>query len=499
MTKKQYIVSLDQGTSSCRAVLVNSLGEIVAIEQKEFTQIFPKASWVEHDPMEIWDTQMQVFENLLSANKITYKDIIGIGITNQRETTVVWDKVTGIPVYNAIVWQDRRTASICELMKQDGLESYVKENTGLVVDAYFSGTKVKWILDNVDGAREKAEQAELCFGTIDTWLIWKLTEGVSHVTDHTNASRTMMYNIKSLSWDEKLLNALDVPNSMLPKVQDSASVFGHFKKEEVAIPICGVAGDQQSALFGQACFAPGEAKNTYGTGCFLLMNIGKEFMTSQSGLLTTLCCDAQGKVAYALEGSVFIAGAAIQWLRDGLKIIKDSKETQSIAESIPDENEVVVVPAFSGLGAPYWDMYARGAIFGLTRGADDRQIIKATVNSLALQSKDVLDAMIKDSNLSLDILRVDGGASANDYLLQFQSDMLQTKIERPTNVESTAMGAAYLAGMTLGIWDASLISNNRKVDQVFSPQMDDEKRIKLTKQWNKAIQKTMSWIDKEEV
>lgn len=497
MNSNQYIVSLDQGTSSCRAVLVDVKGEIVSMQQKEFTQIFPQASWVEHNPIEIWEKQMEVFENLLKANDLSLTQITGIGITNQRETTVVWDKNTGEPVYNAIVWQDRRTAAICEKLKEEGFENYVRENTGLTIDAYFSGTKIKWILDSVDGARQKAENGDLCFGTIDSWLIWNLTNGESHVTDHTNASRTLIYNIKKLNWDDKLLTALDIPTSMLPRVQDSASLFGNYKRDGLSIPICGVAGDQQSALFGQACFVSGEAKNTYGTGCFLLMNVGKEFLQSDSGLLTTICCDENGKVAYALEGSVFVAGAAIQWLRDGLKLIKDSKDTDEIASNTP-ENDVVVVPAFSGLGAPYWDMYARGAIFGLTRGADDQQIVKATVNSLALQSKDVLDAMIKDADLSLDVLRVDGGASSNNYLMQLQSDLLESKIERPENVESTAMGAAYLAGIHLGFWDSTLIKKNREIDKVFSPKMESQLRTKLLNQWAKAIDKTRSWIDKEE-
>ena len=497
MNKEQYIVALDQGTSSCRAILVDGSGSLIAMEQKEFTQIFPQASWVEHDPMEIWETQLEVFEKLIASQNISFDQITGIGITNQRETTVVWERNTGKPVYNAIVWQDKRTAQICEQLKKNGFEKHVRENTGLAIDAYFSGTKLQWILDEVEGARDKAEKGELCFGTIDTWLIWNLTEGRNHVTDHTNASRTMLYNIKDLKWDDRLLAALNIPSSVLPKVQNSASLFGIYKNGEIEIPICGLAGDQQSALFGQACFESGEAKNTYGTGCFLLMNIGKEFLASKSGLLTTICCDEKGEVSYALEGSVFVAGAAIQWLRDGLKIIKESRETEDIANATP-EDDVVVVPAFGGLGAPYWDMYARGAIFGLTRGADDKQIIKATVNSLALQSKDVLDAMMKDANLSLDVLKVDGGAAANNYLLQFQSDLLEVKIERPENIESTAMGAAYLAGIHLGFWDSSLIEKNRKIEKVFEPEMKEEKRSKLLRQWAKAIEKTRSWIDKEE-
>ncbi len=496
MKQDQYIVALDQGTSSCRAILVDHNGKIVTIKQKEFKQIFPQSSWVEHDPMEIWETQMFVFNELLESQAIDYQQLLGIGITNQRETTVIWDRGTGVPIYNAIVWQDRRTASICEDLRTNGMEEYIRENTGLVIDAYFSGTKVKWILDHVEGARAKAKMGRLCFGTIDSWLIWNLTKGEQHVTDYTNASRTMLYNIKELSWDKKMLAALDIPMEILPKVQSSASNFGIFEIGGNTIPICGVAGDQQAALFGQACFAAGEAKNTYGTGCFLLMNIGDKFLSSKSGLLTTLCCNKNGEVAYALEGSVFIAGAAIQWLRDGLKIIDDTSVSGPIADSIPDENEVVVVPAFSGLGAPYWDMYARGAIFGLTRGSDDKQIIKATVNSLAFQSKDVLDAMSKDSGIDLEVLKVDGGASSNNYLMQFQADVLSKKIERPKNIESTAMGAAYLAGLTLGIWDAAIINKNRKVENSFVPKMEVKLKEKLLAQWAKAVQKSKAWIDK---
>jgi len=366
----------------------------------------------------------------------------------------------------------------------------------LVVDAYFSGTKIKWILDNVEGARDLANAGKLCFGTIDSWLIWKLTEGKNHVTDHTNASRTMVYNILNLTWDDHLLSVLDIPKSMMPEVQDSASLFGVHHMGGTEIPICGVAGDQQAALFGQACFDAGEAKNTYGTGCFLLMNVGDQYLKSDTGLLTTLCCNAEGKVAYALEGSVFVAGAAIQWLRDGLKLIKDSAETDGIAASV-EENEVVVVPAFTGLGAPYWDMYARGAIFGLSRGSDDKHIVKATVNSLALQSKDVIDAMIKDAGKPISILKVDGGACANNYLMQLQADLLQCDIERPSNVESTAMGAAYLAGIHLKHWDAELIKSNKTVDKTFAPSMEDDKRNQLLSQWQKAITKSMNWIEKE--
>jgi len=496
--KEKYIVSIDQGTSSCRALLVDQSGAIVNIVQQEFTQIFPQSGWVEHDANEIWNTQLEVFETLLEANQIDPDQISGIGITNQRETTVVWDKETGIPIYNAIVWQDKRTASICEDLKSKGLESYIRDTTGLVVDAYFSGTKIHWILNNIRGAQEKAESGKLCFGTIDSWLIFKMTNGRNHLTDYTNASRTLIYNIKDLKWDSKICEALNIPLGMLPLVQSSSSDFGSFNFKDTDIPICGVAGDQQSALFGQGCFYKGMAKNTYGTGCFMLMNIGDEFLASKNGLLTTLCCDYNGNVAYALEGSIFIAGAAVQWLRDGLKIINDSVETEAMAMNIKDNHDVVVVPAFAGMGAPYWNMYARGAIFGLTRGAGRDDIVKATLDALAYQTKDVLDAMVEDSNIKLEKLKVDGGAVANNYLMQFQSDVLQTEVERPKVIETTALGAAYLAGLYLKIWDQNTIINNRVVDRVYKPEISNEERSKLYKQWQKAVSRTINWIDKNE-
>ncbi len=491
----KYIIAIDQGTTSCRTLLINTNGKVVGVSQKEFTQYFPKAGWVEHDPEEIWTTQLETFTELLSNQNISPSEIIGIGITNQRETTVVWDRKTGQAIHNAIVWQDRRTAPFCEKLKTDGHAEYIQNNTGLIIDAYFSGTKVKWILDNVDGAREKANSGDLCFGTIDSWLIYKMSQGESHVTDHTNASRTLLYNIKSKTWDTKMLDLLDVPATVLPNVQNSASHFGVFRYEGYEIPICGVAGDQQAALFGQACFDKGSAKNTYGTGCFLLMNIGDDYVKSQSGLLTTLCCNELGEPSYALEGSIFIAGAAIQWLRDGLKIISDSAQTQSMAEEVKDDHDVVVVPAFAGLGAPYWNMYARGAIFGLTRGTSQNHIAKATLDSLAYQTKDVLDAMIKDSNVVLNVLKVDGGATQNNYLMQFQSDILNCAVERPENVESTAMGAAYLAGITLGIWTDEVIEQNRNVEKSFEPNIEESKIDMLYTQWQKAVRKTMDWID----
>ncbi len=491
----QYIIAIDQGTSSCRSVLVDMNGKIVDITQKEFTQIFPKSAWVEHDANEIWQTQMEVFEQLMDRNSVSPDQVLGIGITNQRETTVVWDAETSEPIHNAIVWQDRRTASICEGIKKSGLDKYIYENTGLVVDAYFSGTKIKWLLENVDGAMEKAKAGKLRFGTIDSWLIWKMTGGKSHLTDYTNASRTLIYNIRKKEWDEKILAALDIPPSMLPKVKSSASDFGQFEYKGTAIPICGVAGDQQSALFGQACFSKGMTKNTYGTGCFLLMNIGDEFIQSQNGLLTTLCCNKEGEVCYGLEGSVFVAGAAMQWLRDGLKLIKESAESEAIAKELAEDNDVFVVPAFTGLGAPYWNMYARGSVFGLTRGTTDKHLVKATLDSLAYQSHDVIKAMEEDAGFKTSSLNVDGGASANNYLMQFQADLIEAQVERPKEIESTALGAAYLAGMHLGIWNADKIIDNRKVDQKFQPSMDKEKRNSLIKTWKKAVERSMDWIE----
>ena len=438
----KYIIAIDQGTTSSRAVVFDEEAKIVGIAQKEFAQHFPESGWVEHDPMEIWESQWEVFEQVIKENNIEASDIAAIGITNQRETTVVWDKNTGEPVFNAIVWQDRRTASICDELKEQGLEPYIKENTGLVVDAYFSGTKIKWILDTVDGARAKAENGELLFGTIDTWLIWKLTKGAVHATDYSNASRTLVYNIKELKWDTKLLEALNIPEKMLPEVRNSSGEFGTIDYNGASIPIMGVAGDQQAALFGQACFQPGMAKNTYGTGCFMLMNTGDKLFNSKNGLLTTLAWGIDGKVTYALEGSIFIAGAAIQWLRDGLQLFTDAAESEALANSAGDSDDVYVVPAFTGLGAPYWDMYARGAIFGLTRDSGKEQITKATLQSLAYQTKDVLDAMQDDAGIELKTLQVDGGACANNYLMQFQADILGKVVDRPEVIESTAVGAA---------------------------------------------------------
>jgi glycerol kinase len=497
MTPPKYIIALDQGTTSSRAVLFNQQGEITGIAQQEFRQIFPKPGWVEHDPMEIWSSQLGVLHKVISENNIQPRDIAAIGITNQRETTVIWDRKTGAPVYNAIVWQDKRTAGICEELKAKGLSDHVRNTTGLVIDSYFSGTKVKWILDQVDGVRQRAEKGELAFGTIDTWLIWKLTNAKSHVTDYSNASRTMLYNIRELKWDETLLKQLNVPASLLPEVKPSASAFGEWNYNGRAIPIAGVAGDQQAALFGQACFEPGMAKNTYGTGCFMLMNTGSTIQLSKNGLITTIAWGLDGKVEYALEGSVFIAGAAVQWLRDSLHIIDQSKDSEYFAAKALGSNEVYVVPAFAGLGAPYWDMYARGAIFGLTRDTGKDHIIKATLESLAYQTKDILSAMQDDAGITLASLKVDGGACANNILMQFQADILGTEVERPEVIESTALGAAYLAGIQIGLWKKEDILNNRRIQRRFTPGMDDAARQRLYNGWKKAISRTMGWIDHE--
>ena len=490
----KYIVSLDQGTTSSRAILIDENGKLIDIKQKEFKQIFPDQGWVEHDPNEILKSQIDVFEELVSS--ISLSDIVSIGITNQRETTVIWDKDTGKPLYNAIVWQDKRTSSICDQMKRDELSSYVKESTGLVIDSYFSATKVKWIIDNVEGVKSKLKEDKVLFGTIDSWLIYNLTNFKNHVTDYTNASRTMMYNIKTLQWDKKILEYLDIPKSILPEVMTSSSYFGEFQYKGFNIPINGVAGDQQAALFGQACFEDGMVKNTYGTGCFLLMNTGKKFMLSENGLITTMACSLDNNIEYALEGSVFVAGAAIQWLRDSLGIIDSASDTEKIANSVKKLDDIYVVPAFAGLGAPYWDMYSRGAIFGLTRDTDRNQIIKATLESLAYQTKDIIDVMEKDSGLNLNSLKVDGGACMNNYLMQFQSDLLGNQVIRPEIIESTAMGAGYLAGLKSCIWDKDQIIKNQKIDKTFQSQIDLEERNKMYRGWKKAVKRTFNWIEK---
>ncbi|MCE7864696.1 MAG: glycerol kinase [Bacteroidetes bacterium CHB5] len=495
MSTKKYIIALDQGTTSSRAVLFNQAGEIKGIAQQEFRQIFPKPGWVEHDPDEIWSTQLDVLQRVIVENAIEVKAIAAIGITNQRETTVIWNRKTGKPVYNAIVWQDKRTAPICEDLKQKELSEYVRDTTGLVIDSYFSGTKIKWILDSVEGARQQAERGELAFGTIDTWLIWNLTNGKSHVTDYSNASRTMLFNIRALKWDERLLKELNIPSVILPEVKPSANNFGSWKVDNVEIPITGVAGDQQAALFGQACFEPGMAKNTYGTGCFMLMNTGTTIQQSKNGLITTIAWGLDGKVEYALEGSVFIAGAAVQWLRDSLHLIDQSKDSEYFAAKALGSNEVYVVPAFAGLGAPYWDMYARGAIFGLTRDTGKDHIIKATLESLAFQTKDILNAMQEDAGIKLASLKVDGGACANNILMQFQADILGTEVERPNVIESTALGAAYLAGIQIGMWKKEDILKNRKIEKRFVPGMSNAQRDKLYEGWQKAVQRTMGWMN----
>jgi glycerol kinase len=499
MTKK-YILALDQGTTSSRAIIYNFDGQIVKVAQKEFTQIYPKAGWVEHDPMEIWGSQSGVVSEILATTGITAEEVAAIGITNQRETTVVWERKTGKPVYNAIVWQCRRTSAICDELKTRGLENYIRESTGLVLDAYFSATKVKWILDNVEGARQKAKNGELLFGNIDTWLIWNLTRGKVHVTDYSNASRTMLYNIKDLKWDGKILKELDIPASMLPEVKPSSAVYGHTDARifGTEIPIAGDAGDQQAALFGQACYRPGMAKNTYGTGCFMLMLTGEKLVHSANGLLTTIAWGVNNKVEYALEGSIFIAGAAIQWLRDGLKIIYDAKDSEYFATKVPDSLGVYVVPAFVGLGAPYWDMYARGAILGLTRGTTRNHIIRATLESIAYQTRDVLELMRTECGIDLRELRVDGGACANNFLMQFQADILGVSVERPEIIETTALGAAYLAGLAVGFWrDQSMITERRKVNQKFEPGMNDDQRKDLYDNWKKAVKRSMHWEEEK--
>lgn len=497
MTEKKYIIALDQGTTSSRAVLLDHNANIVEIAQREFTQIYPQAGWVEHNPMEIWATQSSTLNEVVAKAGITSDEIAAIGITNQRETTIVWEKSTGTPVYNAIVWQCRRTSNITDKLKADGHEEYIRNTTGLVVDPYFSGTKVKWILDNVEGAREKAERSELLFGTVDTWLVWKLTQGRVHVTDYTNASRTMLFNIHTKQWDDKMLELLNIPRSMLPEVKNSSEIYGQTNiggKGGVRIPVAGIAGDQQAALFGHLCVNAGQAKNTYGTGCFMLLHTGDKAITSKNGLLTTIACNAKGEPAYALEGSVFIAGASIQWLRDELKIVHDSYDSEYFATKVSSTNGVYVVPAFTGLGAPYWDPYARGAILGLSRGANRNHIVRATLESIAYQTRDVLEAMQADSGSKLQYLRVDGGATANNFLMQFQSDILDVNVERPVVKEVTALGAAYLAGLAVGFWkDLSELQDKARVERTFTPDNDNEKRERRYKGWKKAVKRALAW------
>ncbi|MEG7841883.1 glycerol kinase GlpK [Bacillus mobilis] len=494
---KKYILSLDQGTTSSRAILFNKKGEIVHSAQKEFTQHFPKPGWVEHNAQEIWGSILAVIATCLSEADVKPEQIAGIGITNQRETAVVWDKTTGKPIYNAIVWQSRQTVEICDELKEKGYSEMVREKTGLLIDAYFSGTKVKWILDNVEGAREKAENGDLLFGTIDTWLVWKLSGGKAHVTDYSNASRTLMFNIHDLQWDDELLDMLKVPKSMLPEVRPSSEIYGetidyHFFGQNV--PIAGVAGDQQAALFGQACFGEGMAKNTYGTGCFMLMNTGEKAVASEHGLLTTIAWGIDGKVNYALEGSIFVAGSAIQWLRDGMRMFKDASESEVYASRVASTEGVYVVPAFVGLGTPYWDSEVRGAMFGVTRGTTKEHFIRATLESLAYQTKDVLCAMEADSGIELNTLRVDGGAVKNNFLMKFQSDILDVPVERPVINETTALGAAYLAGLAVGYWkNQDEIKEQWHMDKRFEPTMEAETSEELYAGWKKAIEATKAF------
>ncbi|MEY2811295.1 MAG: glycerol kinase GlpK [Bacteroidota bacterium] len=488
-------MSLDQGTTSSRAILFAQDGSIAAVAQKEFKQIFPHAGWVEHDPMEIWVSQATVAKEVMLKLNIKADAVAAIGITNQRETTVVWDRSTGQPIYNAIVWQDRRTAEYCDGLRAKGHAEKIKLKTGLIIDAYFSATKIKWILDHVEGARDKASRGELAFGTIDSWLLWKLTEGKVHATDVSNASRTMLYNIESMQWDEELLQLFDIPSSLLPQVKSNSEIYGYATAINMhEVPIAGMAGDQQSALFGQMCKEVGMVKNTYGTGCFMLMNTGTKLVRSNNNLLTTIAWKIGNTTHYALEGSVFIAGAAVQWLRDGLKIIKQSADVQKLAASVNDTDGVVVVPAFSGLGAPHWDAYARGTIFGITRGTTDAHIARATLESIAYQTYDVVKAMESDAGLPIKELRVDGGATVNDLMMQFQCDILSVQVLRPEVIETTALGAAYLAGLATGFWkDIDSIAAQWKVDATFSPQMTNEDKVKRLAAWKRAVTAVLAW------
>lgn len=492
----KYILALDQGTTSSRAIIFDHDGSVIAVAQKEFRQIFPQPGWVEHDPTEIWSTQVSVAAEAISKAGLVVEDIAGIGITNQRETTIVWERSTGKPIYNAIVWQDRRTAAFCDELKAKGKGKIIQEKTGLIIDAYFSATKVKWILDNVDGARERANKGELCFGTVDSWLLWNLTKGKVHATDVSNASRTMLLNIHTLQWDGELEKIFDVPGNMLPQVRSSSEIYGETEHvlAEHKLPIAGIAGDQQSALFGQMCTQPGMVKNTYGTGCFMLMNTGEKAVPSQNNLLTTVAWKVNGITQYALEGSVFIAGAVVQWLRDGLGIIKSSPEVEPLALQVKDSDGVYVVPAFAGLGAPYWNQHARGTIVGMTRGTTSAHIARAAIESIAYQTMDVLKAMEADSGISIKELRVDGGATANNLLMQFQSDMLDTRVIRPKIIETTAMGAAYLAGLAVGYWkDMDEIQKQWQVDRVFVSEMTEVKRNQLSKGWQRAVKAVQVW------
>ena len=497
---KQYVMALDQGTTSSRCILFDKQGNICSMAQREFTQVYPKPGYVEHNPMEIWSSQLGVAIEAMAMVNAKPEDIAGIGITNQRETTIVWDKNTGTPVYNAIVWQCRRTADKIDKLKADGMEEIVRKKTGLVPDAYFSATKIVWILENVEGAREKAEKGELLFGTVDTWLIWNLTKGKVHVTDYTNASRTMIYDIHNLKWDEELLEYFNIPKSMLPTVCPSSYVYGYTDPLVLGgeIPIAGAAGDQQAALFGQCCFEEGDVKNTYGTGCFLLMNTGNKPIASKNGLVTTIAATEEGKIHYALEGSVFVAGASIQWLRDGMRMFKEAKQSEEYAISVTDTTGVYVVPAFAGLGAPYWNQYARGSVFGITRGCKKEHFIRATLESIAYQTYDVIKAMEEDAGIKLTNLKVDGGASANNFLMQFQSDILDAMVDRPSCIETTALGAAYLAGLATGYFkDKDEIRQNWQLGKTFVPGIENEARKELLKGWKKAVKCALIWAEEE--
>ncbi len=495
-----YIMALDQGTTSSRCILFDKKGNICSMAQKEFTQIYPKPGWVEHNPMEIWSSQLAVATEAMAMLGVGAERIDGIGITNQRETTILWDKTTGEPVYNAIVWQCRRTADKIEELKADGFDQVIREKTGLIPDAYFSASKIAWILETVPGVRERAERGEILFGTVDTWLIWNLTKGAVHVTDYTNASRTMLFDIHRLTWDEEILERFRIPASLLPKVCPSSCVYGHTDPSVLggAIPIAGAAGDQQAALFGQCCFEQGEVKNTYGTGCFLLMNTGHEAIRSRSGLLTTIAAGTEDRVEYALEGSVFVAGAGIQWLRDSMRMIRTAPQSQEYASQVEDTAGVYLVPAFAGLGAPYWNPYARGTVVGLTRGCTKEHFIRAALESIAYQTADVLAAMEQDSGIRLKSLKVDGGASANDFLMQFQADMVNTQVQRPKCIETTALGAAYLAGLAVGYWkDKAEIRENWQIESVFEPALSGQKREELLKGWKKAVRCALAWAEEE--
>ncbi len=499
MSLKKYIVALDQGTTSSRAVIFDREQNIVGLAQREYTQYYPKEGWVEHDPMEIYASQYGVLIDALLMSGVSVEEVAAIGITNQRETTIVWEKATGRPIYNAIVWQCRRTASICKELKEKGYDQLIREHTGLLPDAYFSGTKIRWILDHVPGAQEKAEAGELLFGTVDSWLIWKLTGGLVHATDYTNASRTMLFNIHTLQWDEEILKILNIPKCMLPEPRPSSGIFGMAQINGYPVPIAGAAGDQQAALFGQTCFSKGEAKNTYGTGCFLLMNTGNKPVLSRSGMLTTLAASAGGEVQYALEGSVFTAGSVVQWLRDEMRFITDASDSDYYAAKVKDSGGVYMVPAFNGLGAPHWDMFARGMLIGITRGTKRSHIIRACMEAIAYQSKDLLDAIQADVGAEFSELRVDGGASANEFLMQFQADIIGKPVCRPVVRETTALGAAYLAGLAVQFWNSlEELKALGKIDKVYQPQMDEKTRAKLLRGWHRAVERAKNWIDPEE-